>query len=256
MPYNLLLLPLRAGYFFIHYTHFTRFRALKLSSYRLLFESALWGLLFLVSSLFITRALLRIDALGGVIASWKELAPLPHSGTAVGALLLGIASTLLVNRLVGKERAARRSAKKHGGDLLTLLFEAQSKDRPVLITQSNKKVYVGWVTLSFNLDPELTELTILPMISGYRSSETLEIEYTTRYVHLYEMIEERRPGYGHLSSKSFQIVIPVSTIVSVAPYNPELTPDHFDYDFRRDGDEETTAGSHDERPARAGAALA
>ena len=46
MPTNLLLLPLLGGYWFIQNFHCTRFRARRLDGYRLLVESAFYGLLF------------------------------------------------------------------------------------------------------------------------------------------------------------------------------------------------------------------
>lgn len=48
MPWNLLLLPLLAGYCALHICHFFRFRAQKQDGNRLLFESALAGIPLLI----------------------------------------------------------------------------------------------------------------------------------------------------------------------------------------------------------------
>lgn len=61
MPFNLLLLPLLGGYFFIHLTYRFRFRAYGLDNYRLVFESAAVGLVALLVSHILTRIALQAD---------------------------------------------------------------------------------------------------------------------------------------------------------------------------------------------------
>lgn len=57
MPFNLLLLPLLGGYIFISHGNHTRFDARRYSGERLVFHSALAGVVFLVLGLGLALAL-------------------------------------------------------------------------------------------------------------------------------------------------------------------------------------------------------
>ena len=118
--------------FFIHRVFALKYRAEKLDGYRLLLESAGVGLILA----FAARAMTYMVALlpGGklVQAAWSALVPFEYSGAAAGALILGAAIPIVVNRFLPIDRA-----------------RAWAFDRwmsvPVLITLSNRKFYMGYV---------------------------------------------------------------------------------------------------------------
>jgi hypothetical protein len=88
VPFNVLLLPLIGGYIFISYWNRTRFDAKRYSGERLLLHAALAGVVLLVVSYSIVRLIVWCwpEAYDG----WHRLVPYEHSGTSLGALLLGV----------------------------------------------------------------------------------------------------------------------------------------------------------------------
>lgn len=216
MPFNLLLLPLLGGYFFIHLTYRFRFRAYGLDNYRLIFESAAVGIGALIISYALTRIALAVDLLTKPILFWKAFAPFPYSGSTAGALILGLLSPLLLNRIWNRQASSRYAIHSSGNDLERMLQTAWEKreEGPVLITLASRKVYVAWITLSLNLKPSMPFVTILPTLSGYRDKDTLMVTYTTSYLPVYERLREENK-----SARAFELVIPTSSIVSASPFS-------------------------------------
>src|SRR5688500_8981224 len=88
MPFNVLLLPLLGGYIFISYWNRTRFDAKRYSGERLLLHSALAGIFLLVVSFAVVSTI--ATNWPEAYDWWRRLVPFDHSGTSLGALLLGI----------------------------------------------------------------------------------------------------------------------------------------------------------------------
>ena len=127
MPYNILLLPLIGGYWFIHLTYYTRYRAYTLSSYRLVLESATAGaLLLLTAQLFVYMYIdlaQRIPELYLIMDSWRRVVPFPYVGTGSIALLLGPSAALLANTKWNADDSSRKAISRYGSDLLQLFQE-------------------------------------------------------------------------------------------------------------------------------------
>ncbi|WP_122206303.1 hypothetical protein [Pseudomonas viridiflava] len=70
---------------------------------------------------------------------------------------------------------------------LKMLYEAFANQQPVMLSMSDRKVYVGNI-LSLGAHTEVAgidqELHLAPIISGYRDDDTLELTYTTDYAGL------------------------------------------------------------------------
>ena len=105
MPWNLLLLPLLAGYCGLHICHFFRFRAQKQDGHRLLFESALAGIPLLILGRLTTHWIVS-ESWGRLVErAVVEMGDVPFIGTGMAALLFGIALPLFANALTSTERA-------------------------------------------------------------------------------------------------------------------------------------------------------
>jgi len=225
MPFNLLLLPLLSGYLFTHLTYCTRFRAYGLSSYRLILNSALYGLGFVVVSHFVTRVILKIDGLEEPITLWKEFAPFPYAGSAVGSLGVAGATSLIVNLIRDRTASSGSAITRHGDSLMKLLHSAQKEKKTVMLTLSDKKVYVGFVALDLNLKPEMPYVSILPTASGYREKDTLRVHLTVSYGDIYGQIA------GGLRDDviidDFQVLVPTSMIVSARIFSLKVYREYF-----------------------------
>jgi len=122
---------------------------------------------------------------------------------------------LELSQRVALDRAIRNS----GNDLLIFLHDAahraQTDKMTALLSMSDRKVYVGWVTRSPSLRPGDQFVRILPLMSGCRGHDDLGVRFTTFYPderYLRECPEEQRKSFQHLQPEDFAVIVPLSEI--------------------------------------------
>ena len=98
-------------------------------------------------------------------------------------------------------------------DFERLLVRAMFRDMPVMLTLESGKLYVGWVIRALNPRDVIKEVRILPMLSGYRDSETHQVEFTTNYFEVLETISAPTPDLDHMEPGDFEVVIPCDRIM-------------------------------------------
>lgn len=103
----------------------------------------------------------------------------------------------------------------HGfnSEIEIILFRALELGMPVSITTVGK-VYVGYVVGSIEAEPKRESLRVLPVISGYRSKDTMKVTFTTFYDSVYQQFNAN-PKLKHLHPILFELVIPESEIKSI-----------------------------------------
>lgn len=236
MPSNLLLLlPLLGGYCFIHLFYFTRFRAQTLDGHRLIFEAAICGFGFVFPARLLTH--LWLGDIEWLQVIWKDLggADTVFLGTLVLASLMAPVAAIFCNFVVAAWLQASAEAREEevppsfkefmepaqllaldkailrsGDDLRILLHKAATRARKEVATiclyMADRKVYLGILTRSPNLRPDERTLTLLPVASGYRDKDDLQIKWNVQYP-----VEH----YGSdLDPKEFILVLPLSDIKS------------------------------------------
>jgi len=127
--------------------------------------------------------------IGSLLGStWHIFSPIPFSGTAFGCLAIGYVAPYIANRFVlgGLEAARNNAVAKHGNDLDRLLNKALNDKRTISLTLNSRKWYVGYVIRAPSLSPHELYVSLLPILSGRRDTETLETVVTTDYVPIYE----------------------------------------------------------------------
>src|SRR5690625_7844293 len=97
MPFNVLLLPLLGGFWWVSHWHPTRFKASRLSGHKLIFWSATAGVVLLAVSSVAVEILSRNCPI--VEREFKELFPFSYSGTASAAFLVCMFGSCPINRL-------------------------------------------------------------------------------------------------------------------------------------------------------------
>jgi hypothetical protein len=122
-----------------------------------------------------------------------------------------------------KKKALAFVVNKWGNDFEKLFWTSlQSKDdedKLLMITTKSNKVYVGYVNkISEPIDN--SHITIIPNFSGYRNKETQEFKVTTDYLSVLEYYIYREEV--KLIDKKMGIVIPLSEIVMVSKFVPEI----------------------------------
>jgi hypothetical protein len=212
MPTNLLILPLIAGYWFIHRTYLFKFRAQQLEGYRLLIESALVGAILLVASRILTFATNFLPNVPPYRSLWYEFAVVPYAGTGLLSMGLALVAAEIGNWLKPMEIALEESVDNSGDELGILLYDAHISEIPIAVTLSNRKFYIGYVLGYPNLDPKQRYVSILPIASGYRESEKLTFQFTTNYAPALDMAQRATEAENHIDVNDFLIVIPIDLI--------------------------------------------
>lgn len=218
MDFGQLLIPLLSGYLLPTLSNFFRYRFERLSGYHLLFWSAFTGVLLLVTALlvksYVNSRLWNLDTYGSLPIF--ELAPVEHFLCAIASLMF----ILFGNVLCSKRRAAYVELIRSGSDIELLLADALNNHTMVELTTKSRKVYAG-IVVECNLPTRKDSgVGIVPMLSGFRSSERLDVRYMINYAQI-QQIAVKDEIVDDLDS-SMKIVIPYDELISVRPFNPEL----------------------------------
>jgi hypothetical protein len=105
-------------------------------------------------------------------------------------------------------------------DIDALCSEAASGLKPISITLDNRKVYIGLIYDSLEPGRD-ANLTILPLYSGYRDKDTLEMNMTRKYTSVDDLFEELLTADGDVRDEianklaEYRVVIPRSRIITI-----------------------------------------
>ena len=225
---SLLLFSIAGGYAALQLCHLTKHRADALEWDRNLFEATLVGAVLFV----VARAMaLGIEAtpLNAIRDPIKRALPFGYAGSLLLTLLLGVVAGLVGRRFVSPKEAIRRAVNDHGGELRKLLADAGERRVPVLLTLTNRKVYVGLVLSWPGMSTKHQYLRILPTISGYRDASTMVVRFTTPYWRVYEELasESRDGGTTRATVSSFGIVIPLDEVTSASFFDHQTYERYF-----------------------------
>ena len=222
------------GYFILrHCFHRTAFRWETLEWQQNVFESTGFGLLLFgaarLTAPWVHKVTEQFQAIVTLQHDVSSRIPYPYPGTIALGTAIGLAIAAIGNLLWSKDRALDLVVNNHGGRLRILLHDANRTDRPVMLSLQNRKMYVGAVAVPPPLrDP--SQVVIFPTASGFRHSETLEVDWTTDYgnVYLEMMAAEERGEELATELKHFQLVIPLDQIVSATYFDRDIWDRHFD----------------------------
>ena len=214
MPFNLLLLPLVGGYYFLITCRLTKYIHQRIDRQKLIFNAVLIGILLLGLAVASTKAV----EYG--LPIWSEEAKqyiplqLPYTGTAILSLLLGFALPHLLNRFINDTKALSRSIKLTGNELEQLVREAFLNASLVSFTMKSGKIYVGW-PISLPRPSSGAYLSVLPLISGYRN-DTQDVVFTTEY---WDVYQARQQAGEQDVYEGFQLILSISEITSANLFN-------------------------------------
>src|SRR5579863_4141056 len=155
MPWNLLILPLLGGFLFLRWCHFFRIKSQRLENYRLIFESAAWGVVLAIFGRLAAFGVHCTPMLRLSEPALAYLAPFPFVGTTLLAFALGPLFAWLANWKIDEFDAKDMAIEQTGDKLLELLINAMDQNDAVMFTLDSRKVYVGYVWESPNLETEM-----------------------------------------------------------------------------------------------------
>ena len=215
MDFGLYLVPVLSGYWFLTHLHYTNYNVVRASGYHVFFQSAIaGGFLFVFAQMIIF--LLKLCAADNAILMSSALASNP--APFIGSALSGLVFPLVGNRFYNREKSAAHIAEKNGYRLDLLLAQSVKEQEFVELSLRSRKSYIGLI-----LGSEITrhgepDIALLPLVSGYRDKDTLELEITTDYTPALKKSVEDASGLQH---EDFQIVIPRDEVVSARIFYPE-----------------------------------
>ena len=216
MSLDVLLVPALGGYWLLTHLHYTRFRAVQESGYHVLFRAAFFGgVLFVVSEILL---FLLVQPFPQIQDALDSIFPDNYYDSAALSVALGITLPLVGNRIYSDNRAIRKVA-RDGGHLVELIISESIDDqRQVELSLRSGKSYIGFAIESgIGLYGE-TDVSLIPMLSGFRDRDTQELRITTNYAPVILQMQERELEMG---VEDFQVVIPISEIVSARIFLPE-----------------------------------
>lgn len=191
MPYNTLILPLCGGYFVLLNFVIFKYKYQRLSSQRLLFTSII-AAVFILFLTFLLRFLINLifPNLENIIFAYLNgaisIKHIPYLWTSLASFLLAICGTWILNGLLyvfnGRSHkwAVNFAVKKYGDEIENLFRLSATQARLMKITLKNDKVYIGFTDI-IPAPRETNYLTITPLLSGYRDSESKTMKLVTDY---------------------------------------------------------------------------
>lgn len=203
MPYNLFLLPLTAGYFFLVTFVFFKYKYQRLSSERLLFSSIITGII-IIGLTFLIRALSNLffpTFIKSIFNFLYNLFPIreePYLWTSVFCFTFVTLLTLIANKVIiyrnGKSYIVSIAIDKEGDEIEQLFKTSAITGELMQITLKNNKVYIAFTEIL--PEPKRTNyLKITPVMSGYRDSETKELIITTEYFKILKIYTSDCPKF-------------------------------------------------------------
>jgi hypothetical protein len=213
-----LIPPLVGGFWFVLRCQFLRLTSWQLGQAVAVLLSASFGLVFAIGARTVVW-LMHFTVLGQWIeAQNAQVWTFPLSGTSMAAFVLAVIMAELSRFVLGTGRVNSWVIRHFSGDLLALLHESMMRLRPVSVTLTSRKVYIGFVQAIPSLDPEKAYLRILPILSGYRERETLTFRITTRYAVAIQDAQDPR---------DLLKVLRISSIESANLFDVDLYRKHF-----------------------------
>ena len=216
MPLEWFLIPVVTGYWFLTHLHFTRYGALRDSGYHVFFRAVIAGVI--LAFIAYTSIFLLNPHIPEVSTIWESFMPIPYSGMLTLTILLGWALPIVGNLFYSKEKAARRAARQSGDLIELLIVESIEEQRLIELSLKNGKSYIGFALESGITSQDESDISLIPMVSGYRNRNTQELEITTNYA---PVVQKSLKETLDLAYEDFRVVIPMPEIVSARLFHPE-----------------------------------
>lgn len=213
-----LFIPAAGGYLFLRFTNWTRYRIYRETGYHLIFWTAAAGTFLYVPAHFVTLHILDyFTSVNDLI----KLLPFDFGATHT-TILLGVGLPPLINAIGSvfdftKKDAMRKAALQGGSHIELIITESFSPRRLVEITLKNRKSYVGLAHEQgiAEMRDGRSDVTLIPIASGYRDKDTLKLEFTTDYFSMLEEYEkDNEKAEDRIQIEDLRVAIPMSEIMS------------------------------------------
>lgn len=217
------LLPIVGGYFLLTWCYRTRYHLLRQTGYHVFFQSSVAGVGLVIAAYVIFISLNPfIEMVENLKTSVIPNDPRIVAPVAIISVLLGLISPFGFNLLLREEEEAIRTARNYGNFIEVLIVESIHGGMEVELSLKNRKWYVGFPIKNEAIGSGGSDIELIPIASGYRDKDTLDLELTTEY---------SINGFGT------KVIIPRSEIVTARSFIPIVQEDD------EQGDGEGRAGA-------------
>ena len=220
MPWNLLLLPLVAGYYIFTKSYFFKFKQQRLDQQRLVFES----IILAVAASIITYSI-RLFYESVASAEFQHIVykaiPIksPYAGTSLCILLLSITFTEISNLFLDEKKRIIKAIKSIGNEFELQLKSSFTENKLLLFTLNNGKIYIAWVK-ELPIPSVSKYVRIIPIISGYRDDQK-NVVFTTHYLSVYgEYIKEGK--VKSIAELNTDVILNSDDIITVSFFDNEM----------------------------------
>lgn len=229
--FNVLLIPLVAGYYLRYNLFFFEPKSMKLSPQRVLFESIISGI-WVTIAFFLIRVLIQIfcpEIIDNIYTRFysSEIPKIPFLITSITTFFGVITISTLTNKIVRKynprleQKVYAHAIRKNGDEFDRKFLDSMLSGIPIQLSMKNGKVYVGYCA-EIPETKTTNYCVIFPLKSGYRAKETHEITFTTYYDEAYDQYIEQNQDNNIDELTDPSITLNQSEVVSVRFYDEEL----------------------------------
>lgn len=181
----------------------------------------LWGLVYIVANTtdWIFNSSIRIYLQRQITRILFDDIQVYH--VLIAAFAWALCQSEIKNKIEKGNKLVFENIKDYDG-LLRLVIEAASMQKPLRLSLKSRKVYVGLVMEEQFESGDLDYVLIVPLVSGYRDKDTLDIFFDCSYFSVYEKHGLSSDSAIELSEEKllklddFRLAIKVSEIESVS----------------------------------------
>ncbi len=220
---NLLIEPLCVGFLVVV--------TLNVARYWLIRQTGYWFFLpvLMIGKLLLYVVDIGLDVLDQYLDSARGDWMYGLGSATLWATALAVLIPILANKGIGRERSARLAARLRGNLIEFLMQESIDSGRFVEITLETGKSYVGLVVDSGIATPNESDVSIVPIFSGYRDVKH-ELQLTTSYRKaILDALEDDDLDESALMSlrRSLELVLSKGRIVSARRFDIEIYTKRF-----------------------------
>ena len=128
----------------------------------------------------------------------------------------------IINQFYSKEKAAKRAAETYGDLIEKVIADAFERLKPIELSLKNRKSYVGLVLRGSITKRGRSDVTVLPISSGYRSADTLELNLTIHYAPIIEQLIDKEVERVDDLLRDYSVVLPRSEVCSARLFDPAV----------------------------------
>lgn len=218
----LFLLPILGGYIFLTTFYLTKFEHSRIETQRLIFNSIVVSIGLTFLAYYFDEKILK-NCFVWFRDFGKSLIPIKikYFNFFLFSLIFSYSLAKFLNWIIPTNILMWYVINREGDDFEKLYYESMNtknhKKRLIMLTTDSDKVYVGYILRISK--PLLTQqIEIVPIVSGYRKSETKKVQFTTPYFSTYKKLSTEH-GFDFTEGET-AIILQKEKIISVSRFYP------------------------------------